>query len=412
MTVFLVMSALLVAGTLLFVVPPLLRRKGGSGVSRDTVNAAVYRDQLRELEADLRAGTLDADLHERVRQEIEKRLLEDVGSGAEGAGKPRRARAAALAMGFALPLLALAIYFLVGNPQALSPGFTGANETEHGVTAQQMQTLVDRLAARLKEAPDNPEGWAMLGRSYGALGRFDDASAAYAEAVARLPRDAQLLADYADTLAMAQGRRLQGEPEKLIARALRADPDNVKALALAGTVAFENKDYRTAVGHWERILDLMPQESDFTQSLRSSIAEARELGGVAPAAKQQAQRRPAAAPRRVSGPARLAPGLAAKTDPTDTVFIFARAAEGPRMPLAILRKQVRDLPLQFTLDDSMAMTPETKLSAAARVVVGARISKSADATPRPGDLEGLSAPVKPGAAGVVVVIDRELRDKK
>jgi len=411
MTVFLVVSALLVAGTLLFVVPPLLRLKGGSGVSRDTINVAVYRDQLRELEADLRAGTLAADQHEKAHQEIEKRMLEDVGSGAEGAGKPRRARAAALAMGFAVPLVALAVYFLVGTPQALAPGFAGGNDPDHGVTAQQMQALVERLAARLKEKPDNPEGWAMLGRSYGALGRFDDANAAYAEAAARSPRDAQLLADYADTLAMAQGRWLQGEPEKLIARALQADPGNVKALALAGTVAFENKDYAGAVGHWERILDLAPQESDFTQSLRSSIAEARELGGIAPGAKQQAQQRPAAATGRVSGVARLAPELAAKVAPTDTVFVFARAAEGPRMPLAILRKQVRDLPLKFTLDDSMAMTPEMKLSAVARVVVGARISKTADATPRSGDLEGLSAPVKPGATGVVIVIDREVRDK-
>jgi cytochrome c-type biogenesis protein CcmH len=412
MIVFVVVSALLVAGMLLFVVPPLLRRESGSGVSRNKINVAVYRDQLREIEGDLRAGTLKADQSEKARQEIEKRLIEDMAGGEEAAGKPRHARAAALAMGLAVPLFALVIYLLVGTPQVFAPGFAGADKPDHGVTAQQMQTLVERLAARLKEEPDNAEGWAMLGRSYGALGRFDDASAAYAEAVSRVPQDAQLLADYADTLAMAQGRRLQGEPEKLIARALRADPDNVKALALAGTVAFENTDYPTAVGHWERILALVPQESDFTQSLRSSIAEARELGSLAPAAKQQAQRRPAATAGRVSGVARLAPELAAKADPTDTVFIFARAAEGPRMPLAILRKQVRDLPLKFTLDDSMAMAPETKLSAFARVVVGARISKSANAAPRPGDLEGLSAAVKPGAAGVVVVIDRELRDKK
>ncbi|MGC2518442.1 MAG: c-type cytochrome biogenesis protein CcmI, partial [Burkholderiales bacterium] len=293
MTVFLVVSALLVAGTLLFVVPPLLRRKGGSGVSRDKINVAVYRDQLRELEADLRAGTLAADQYGQARQEIEKRLIEEVGSGDEAAGKPRRARAAALAMGFAVPLVALAIYLVIGNPQALAPGFAGGDDPDHGLTAQQIQTLVDRLAARLKEKPDDGEGWAMLGRSYGALGRFADASAAYAEAVARLPQDAQLLADYADTLAMTQGRRLQGEPEKLVARALQADPDNVKALALAGTVAFEKKDYAGAVGHWERILDLVPQDADFTQSLRASIAEARELGGIAPAGKQQAQRRPA-----------------------------------------------------------------------------------------------------------------------
>ena len=411
MIVFVAVSALLAAGALLFIVPPLLRRHRDPGVSRDSINLAVYRDQLRELEVDLRAGTLAADQFDKARRELEKRMLEDVGARDPAADPPRRAPAAAIAAGIAIPLCALAIYLIAGNPRALAPESAGAGDSAHTADGLQLQALVGRLAARLKDNPEDAEGWILLGHSYGALGRFADAAAAYARAAARMPQDAQLLADYADALAMAQGGQLQGEPEKIIARALKADPRNLKALALAGTIAFEKKDYSGAIDRWERILDLAPQDSEFVQSVRASVAEARALLGERAPPRKQARLADAAAGG-VSGVARLSPALAGKVGPADTVFIFARAAAGPRMPLAVTRKQARDLPVTFRLDDSMAMAPTAKLSDHARVVVGARISKSGNPIPQPGDLEGFSAPVKPGDAGVVIVIDRELHDNK
>jgi len=404
-TAFVVLGAVLIAGALLFVVPPLLRRGLRMGETRDAVNVAVYRDQLRELEADLRAGTLAPDQHEKARGEIEARLLADVGKGDAPAHPRRHTRATALALGLAVPICALAVYVAVGNPRALSPQ-TAGGENAHGVSAQQFEAMVLRLAARLKENPEDPEGWTMLGRSYAVLGRFGEASEAYAKAVARMPRDAQLLADYADALAMAQGRTLQGEPERILLRALAIDPNNVKALLLAGTAAFNRNDGAAAVRHWERVLGLLPAESDMVQRVQASIAEARSLGGKTQIAKP-AQ---ALGGGRVSGVVTLAPQLAGKVAPGDTVFIFARAAEGPRMPLAILRKRASDLPVQFTLDDSMAMAPQMRLSAFPQVVIGARVSKSANASPQPGDLQGSSAPISVGAKSVSVVIDTELRD--
>jgi cytochrome c-type biogenesis protein CcmH len=408
-TAFVVLGAVLIAGALLFVVPPLLRRGLRTGETRDAVNVAVYRDQLRELEADLRAGTLAPDQHEKARGDIEARLLADVGKGDALAHPQRPTRAAALALGLAVPICALAVYVAVGNPRALLPqSAEGANA--HGVSAQQFEAMVSRLAARLKENPEDPEGWMMLGRSYAVLGRFGEASEAYAKAAARTPGDAQLLADYADALAMAQGRTLQGEPEKILLRALAVDPNNVKALLLAGTAAFNRNDGASAVRHWERVLGLLPAESDMVQRVQASIAQARSLGR-SPGAKTQIAK-PAQAPGggRVSGVVTLAPELAGKVAPGDTVFIFARAAEGPRMPLAILRRRGSDLPVQFSLDDSMAMAPQMKLSAFPRVVIGARVSKSANASPQPGDLQGSSAPISVGARSVSVVIDTELRE--
>ena len=402
MTAFVALGALLIAGALFFIVPPLLRRGARTGATRDAVNVAVYRDQLRELDADLRAGTLASDQYQRAHREIEARLLADVDKGDAPKKPPPGSRAAAIALGLAVPVCALAIYFAVGNLGALAPD-TGKDMARHGMSEQQFEALVARLAVRLKDNPEDAEGWMMLGRSYAVLGRFGESAEAYAKAAARMPRDAQLLADYADALAMAQGRSLQGEPEKILVRALAIDPLNVKARVLAGTAAFNRNDYSGAIRHWERILDALPGESEMAQRVQASIAEARALGaGPKPILGK--------GPGRVRGIVKIAPQLAAKVGPGDTVFIFARPEQGPRMPLAILRKHGRDLPAEFTLDDSMAMSPASKLSGHQRVVIGARVSKSANATPQPGDLQGLSAPVKVGAEGVSVTIDTELRE--
>jgi len=406
MTLFVALGVLLVAAALLFVVPPLVRSTARPRESRDAVNAAVYRDQLRELEADLRAGTLAPDQHDKARQEIQARLAADLGKGEASAEARGGGRGAALALGLAVPVCALAVYLSVGAPAMLAPQ-AGEGAGPHGMSAQQFQSLVERLAARMKDNPEDAEGWAMLGRSYAVMGRFGESSAAYANAAARLPKDAQVLADYADSLAMAQGRTLQGEPEKILKRALAADPNNVKALVLAGTAAFDRNDRAGAVRLWERALVVLPAESEMAQRVRASIAEARGPGAEARTPVAKAQQGPRGA--RISGVVKLDPKLAGKVAPDDTVFIFARAAEGPRMPLAILRRQGRDLPVQFTLDDSMAMAPEMKLSAFPRVVIGARVSKAANATASPGDLQGTSAAVRVGATDVAVTIDSELR---
>jgi len=407
-TAFWVIAVLLAAGALVFVLPPLLRRRRTApGAAQDATNVAVYRDQLRELEADLAVGTLARDQYDEARRELEARLLDDVRSSGTGARAAKPGRMAAVAAGIAIPLVSILLYLAVGTPNALLPQPAGGEG--HGITRQQIEGMVDRLTARLTENPDDATGWAMLGRTYAVIDRYPEAVSAYANAVKRSPPDAQLLADYADALAMTQGRRLQGEPERIIAQALKVDPKNVKALALAGTVAFEKMDFKGAIAQWRKILEVVPPDSDMADSIRDSIADAEKLAGGT--AKAQPVPKPAAAsaPGAVSGMVRLAPALAAKVAPADTVFVFARPADGPRMPLAVIRKQVRELPAAFTLDDTMAMAAGMKLSDHPRVIVGARISKSGSPTPQPGDLEGLSAPVKVGDTDVTVIIGTEIR---
>lgn len=402
MSLFFVWATLITLACLAYVLRPLLRQDARAPLSSAAANLAVHRDQRSELEADLRSGLLAPGQYEAACRELERRLLDDVGVDAAPAARATSSPLILAVLGAAVPLATLGIYLAVGSPQVLlAPAPAAPSAAPHDVSQEQIGAMVERLAARLRDNPDNVEGWAMLGRSYQVLGRFAEASAAFAEAVKRTGDDAQLLADYADVLAMKQGRKLAGEPEKLVARALKADPNNFKALALAGTIAFDRKDYARAIAYWERIAQRAPPGSEAAQSAQASVEEARALlGGT---------RAPVGMPGGIRGVVRITPELAGKLAPGDTVFIYARAAEGPRMPLAIVRKQARELPLAFVLDDSMAMTPELKLSSVPRVVVSARVSRTAQAARRPGDLEGQSRPVPPDAQGVQVVIDSEVR---
>jgi len=237
------------------------------------------------------------------------------------------------------------------------------------------------------------------------LDRYPEAAAAYASAVKRSPKNAELLADYANALAMAQGRKLEGEPERLIAQALALEPGNVKALMLAGSAAFERRDFEGAIVHWERILKVVPPEADIVELVKDGIEDARKLSGSERPAASPTARAPAA----VSGTVRLSAEMAARAAPEDTVFIFARAAEGARLPLAVQRRQVRDLPATFTLDDSMGMAAGMKLSDHPQVVIVARVSKSATPAPQPGDLEGSTGPVANRSAGIELEISSVVR---
>jgi cytochrome c-type biogenesis protein CcmH len=403
MTLFWLVGAVAAAAVIAWVLRPLLTRKNAAPPSRAAANVAVYRDQLRELDADLGAGTLAREDYERARAELEARALRDAGQPDTPAVEPP-GRRFAWALAAAVPLAAVALYVLVGSPGGID------REAQLHASRAQVEAMVGRLAARLRENPDDVNGWKLLGRSYGVMGRYAEAADAYAKAAVRSPRDAQLLADLADVLAMARGQSLQGEPEQLARRALEIEPGNLKALALAGSAAFERKDFAAAAKHWERMLAYVEPDSEDARSIQQNVAEARSLAGEpAKPEPKKPESKKAQAASGLRGTVSLSPQLKEKVSPEDTVFVFARAAEGPPMPLAVARVRVRDLPYRFALDDSMAMSPALKLSAFPKVVVTARVSKSGAATAQPGDLQGASAPVANDAAAVSVVIDALVR---
>lgn len=380
-------------------------------------------DELKRRKAQLddlvAQGVLTGDAAREAREKLEREIVDAVtGEGASAAapppaGRPSRGLVAGI---FAFVLVfGIAGYLWRGSFEGLNvgPGQPGPVATggAGGVTEQQIESMVAQLAERLKEKPDDPDGWAMLGRSYAALGRANDAVAAYKKVV-ELRKDAQSLADLADGLAMANNRTLEGEPERLIAEAVKLDGRNVKALALAGTVAFNREDYAAASGYWQRAIDASEPGSEFAQQLQGALDEARKRAAgpavaaapAVPAAPGASKPAAAATNAVVAGRVTLSKALADRVAPGDTLFIFARAANGPRVPLAILRKQAGELPVEFQLDDSLAMSPAAKLSSATEVVIGARISKSGNAMAQPGDLQVLSAPVALGTRGVALEI--------
>jgi len=387
--------------------------------------------QLKELHD---AGILPAAQYEECRATLERRLLDLVlasddagpdakagpgGGTADSSGPapaPERLPRRTLAVLAALVLsVAGAGYWWMGSPhgwgvEPVVPSEPAASSAEagggpHPMDDEQIGAMTDKLAVRLKAQPQDAQGWAMLGRSYTVLGRHAQALDAYRRAVALRADDAQLLADYADALAVLNNSSLAGEPMTWVQKALKLDGRNLKALWLAGTDAFERQDYAGAIRYWEQVVALGPGDSPQVQQVQSSLAQARELARRAPGQAAVAAQPPSAlASKSVSGTVSLAPALSPQAAPEDTVFIFARAADGRGMPLAVLRKKVRDLPLHFTLDDSLAMSPAARLSSASSVIVGARVSKTGDAMPRKGDLWGESGPVKLGAAALQVDI--------
>lgn len=420
MMVFWSVVALLLGGALLMLLPPLWKsRAAAEPVTRGAANLAIYRDQWREAERDLGQGLIAPEQIDQARDDIQRRWLEDAAAPAPPAvavsqpAASQTARRSAIALGLLLPLASVLSYLALGDPASLAPlpppSAPAAGEARHSLTPEQIQSRVAALSERLKAEPGNAEGWVMLGRSYVVLGRYRDAATAWRRAADLLPGNATLLADLADVLAMAQGKRLAGEPARLIQRALDADPRHVKALALAGSAAFEARDHAAARAYWERVLAQVPPDSDIARSMQGSIAQATQLEAAMAAAAPSATPAPAVVPAVVAGAltgeVRLSPALAARVAAGDTLFVFARAAQGPRLPLAIVRRPVGEWPAAFTLDDSMAMAPKLKLSGFAQVVVSARVSRSGNATPQPGDLIGHSAPVTPGVQGLHILID-------
>ncbi len=415
MTLFWIICALLLAVALLFVVLPLWRSTGKSNqVLRDAVNLEIFRDQIAEMDADLRNGLLTPEMHEQGKRELQARLLEEVTPPEENGNLPLRNphKVMAMVLAILLSLAAVGLYWKTGNPDALLP--QSEHSSAEGFGTVHSEAALKELEDKLAKNPRDADSLLVLARSYAELERYADAARAYNKLTQLIPNEAQLWADFADALAMANGQNLAGHPTLLLDTALKLDPNNPKALALSGSAAMGRGDYPAAIRHWENLLKLVPKNSEDAKMLGNGIQQARDFIAQIKSGKPMAvQRTPvveekkpvAAGQERITGTVILSAALAGKAGPNDTLFVLARAANGPKAPLAVIRVRVKDLPLQFMLDDSMAMSPQTKLSNFGKVVVIARVSKSGDAIPQPGDLQGTSATVKPGSSGVKLSID-------
>ena len=395
-----------------------LRRATLAGLQaseRDNVlsQVAVYREHLAELQHELSQGTLDQAGFDASHEELTQRLLEDTPRSPRAptsvATPYWRGLAASLAV--AIPLLSFALYFVVGTPVGIDPLLANQIGGDEQISNEKLQAMADQLRQRLADNPSNAEGWVMMGRIERALGHFEAADEAFKKSLAIAAND-DVQIERAEVLAQKNQGKFDGEPWDIIHSVLKADPEHGNALLLAGSAAFSQGQFQESLKYWDKVRGLLPASSPDLPALVEAINKARERLSMPPldpnTVVAQAPQMPAvpakpapgktaAGAERIAGRVSLDPSLVSQVSPQDTVFIYANAADGPRMPLAIVRTTVDKLPYDFVLDDSMAMNPQMKLSHISAVMVRARISRSGNAMAQPGDLGVSAGPIKPGS---------------
>ncbi|OLU17376.1 c-type cytochrome biogenesis protein CcmI [Pseudomonas sp. PA1(2017)] len=366
-----------------FLLIPLLRgRKVQAEEDRTALNVTLYQERLRELEQQHQAGTLDAAQWQAARDEAARELLADT-DGSEARQARRLGRAVPLLAVVLVPVLAVSLYLQWGAIDKVEQARTFAGEP-HSI-----EEMTARLEQAVQNNPESAEGWYFLGRSYMAQQRAADAARAFGQAVKVAGREPELLGQWAQALYFAADKQWSPQLDALTSEALKADPEEVTSLGLLGIAAYEEQRFADAIGYWERLVAVLPDGDPSRQAIAGGIERARqELGSSAESAVSGAQ------PQAVAGlqvRVELAEALRDKVQPGDAVFVFARAASGPPMPLAAKRLTVADLPAQLSLSDSDAMMPQLKLSAFDQVQLVARISRAGDA--KNGEWIGQGQPV-------------------
>ncbi len=423
-----------------FVLVPLLRRPPGKGAGAEAVNVEVFRSQKREIEDEFKRGLITSAERDLALTELTNRVAEEIPTGVShgAASRDDRAWPVIAVLAAFLPIFAAGLYLALGSTRAISmdpmaqmsqapiDGAAPGNEPAGpgtNIPDAKIVEMVDTLAKKMEQNPSDPKGWMLLARSQAALGRLPEALKAYEKAVSLKGDDAALLADYADVSAMAQQGRFDGKPKELIAKALKLDPNHLKTLVLAATAEMKSGNAQASLKYWEKLKGLVPKDSDDFKQIEVIIADVKSgkptliAGNASPAAPTAAPVPPASLPAptaaaggaKISGSVALSKDMASRLGPKDTLFVFARAKEGPRMPLAILRiasPKASDFPKPFELTDGMSMAPGMSLSSFPEVIIEARVSKSGNAQLSPGDLLGQSAPVKHSATGVSITIDK------
>lgn len=384
--------------------------------SQAKANAKVYRDQILDLDREHESGHISDDEWQQSRDELSMRLLEDTSAQDDPAAKQEKpALWTAVIVAVALPIASMGMYLWVGEPEALNPLAVKSPEKADQV---ELAKMAENLAAKLNEKPDNLQGWVMLGRTYRTLENFDAAVSAYDRAL-KLSADDDLKLERVEVLAMKSRGNFEGEPWNVIREILQRDPQNYGALLMAGSASYSHEKYADALKYWQQARQPLAADNPDVPSLEEAIESVQKKLGLPASPKVATASAQASKPGAdkgtsansgltVTGQVSMAQALQGKAKPSDVVFIYATPANGERMPLAIFKTTVSQLPMAFTLDDTTAMTPERKLSSAGEVLVKVRVSKSGNAMPQSGDLSGTLGPVKVGAKGLVLEIKDQI----
>ena len=388
---FWILAALLLLAGYVFFVPALRGKPRQTAIDRQRLNLMLHHQRREELSRESGKDDLEG-----LTAELDRDLLGDL-----AAVEPRRSPMAGgsgrtpliLALVLA-PIVAFVLYTQFGRPDLADFKAMPQAHNDEGTTGLDIQAMIDRLAERLQKNPNDLQGWMLLGRSYHETEQFDRALEAYEHAMQLAPENLDVLGFYAESMAAANGGSFKGRPVEIAADILKKDPQHRNGLWLAGAAAAESGDMPQAIAHLTLLKAQFPADGADAKLLAGIIAklQGRQTMNAEAPAPTPGQVPAGGSEKAIRVKVSLAGSLASKAAPGDTVFIFARAASGPPMPLAIVRKQVKDLPVEVTLDDSMSMVQGMNLSAFDKLIIGARVSKTGNALPSPGDLQGMTEP--------------------
>jgi len=420
-TLFWFAAAASVAIALAFVLPPLLRKKEVTAkAARRDINIAVYRDQMKEMEADRTNGLLTDEQFQAGKIELESRLAEDALAKADAVMAPVASRRLGFTLAGVLPAAAFGLYFWLGNPMSLiaiaeaKANAPASDAAMAGVQGEHdIMKMIQKVEERTKADPNDGEAWTMLAKTYAAVGQWPEALNAYEKAMQLKPDVPAIMTGYAEALAITNNRVLKGKPMELVLQALEKAPDDMKGLELAAISNFQDKNYAQAAYYFKHLYKLLPPESPYAQDIANAQKEATRLArGGATGLDNLADQAPAAGKEQAAGPGAtihgqvdIAPALKGKFSANDVLFLFARAGGGGA-PVAAIRATAGKFPLEFELTDAMAMNPDNRLSNFKEVALTARISKSGQPMGAAGDLEGSLAGVKVGAKDIKLTIDK------
>ena len=380
----------------------LKQQKFKTHASQAKANAKVYRTQIEDLDREHESGHIGQEEWQQSRDELSLRLLEDTSASDDPvAQKEKPSMWTAVLLALALPLSAMGLYMWLGEPEALNPMATAKAIDPSGDKADpaELAKMADNLAKKLEAKPDNLQGWVMLGRTYRSLENYDKAIKAYDRAL-MLSADDDLSLERVEVKAMQRQGNFDGEPWQVIRSILQKDPQNFGALLMAGSASYANGKLADALKYWQQARAPLTPDNPDVPGLDNAIGTVQQKLGMPVSQPEVSKPKVAASGLNIAGQVSLSPALKSKVSPGDVVFVYATPTNGERMPLAVFKSTVAQLPLSFTLDDSTAMTPERKLSAAGEVLVKVRVSKSGNAIPQSGDLAGSIGPVKVGVQGL------------
>ena len=411
-----VLMLLIAIGLLVF---PLLKARQHAALAYKDSNLKINDEKIKELDLDLEEGRIDQLFYKAAREELDRELLIDIpdvskdNAGLHYTNAASRHPALALVVSVFVPMLALLLYLDLGMHNATEETFVASQEesTQQPSTQQpSIEEMTRKLEEKIEKEGGSVEEWIMLGRSHKYLGDNQQAANAFAVALEQDTENAQLMLERAEVLALSNDRVFTEDARALVLKAYELDPENPNALWFIGVAEFQQGNHRQAITHLVKLLPMAGGEEEVMKSIVTIVANSRqalvdagedvpELEQMLGVEQMKADAQAAEAVKAASAPAAdsattlsvavdVSDKVRGQFNESDVVFVYAKAKQGPRMPLAVARLTLAELPATVTLDDNMAMVEGMNLSAFDQLVVSARVTRTGSAIAQSGDYIG------------------------